>query len=408
MQFAGQSQYTDKMKLLKAYRFRLKPGTDERTAFARFSGCSRFVWNKALSLQKDRLAAGKRLLTYEAMTKEILLWKSQFPFLGEAHSQALQQRLMELDRAAREAFDPKNPKRFPRFKKKYRSISSFRYPQGFRLSGNCVYLPKIGWVPFYKSREIKGTPKNCTVSERGGHWYLSVQTEIAVPDPVHPSSSSVGIDMGKENLVALSTGEKREPVSAFSKLKVRLAMLQRRLARMTKRSNNWKKQKLRIRRLHVRISDMRLDHLHKISHDLCKNHALVVLEDLQVRNMTASAKGTVDAPGKNVKRKSALNRAVLDQGWYELRRQIEYKMRWRGGQTIAVPPAYTSQTCSSCGHVSPQNRPSRSLFYCTRCGHTEDADVNAAKNILRVGHTLLACGSNGVSEPSEAGTVHRR
>ncbi len=176
---------------------------------------------------------------------------------------------------------------------------------------------------------------------------------------------------------------------------------------MVKRSNNWKKQKIKINRLHIRISDMRKDRLHKVSNEVSKNHAVLVLEDLKVKNMSASAKGTVDKPGKNVKRKSALNRSILDQGWYELRRQIEYKMSWRGGQVIFVHPAGTSQTCSCCGHVSPENRPSQALFYCVKCGHTENADVNAAKVILGAGQALLACGSNGASMPSEAGTVHK-
>jgi putative transposase len=173
------------VKLLKAFKFRLKPDDGEIVAFSRFAGCSRLVWNKALSLQKTRLHAGQRMLSYESMASELLFWKKDFPFLQEVHSQPLQQRLMELDRALKEAFDKKNPKRFPIFKKKYKSVSSFRYPQGFKVSGNCVYLPKIGWVPFYKSQDITGTPKNCTVSEHGGHWYVSIQTEAEVPDPVH-------------------------------------------------------------------------------------------------------------------------------------------------------------------------------------------------------------------------------
>ena len=343
----------------------------------------------------------------EALTAELIYWKRQSPFLADVHSQVLQQRLKDLSLAIAAAFDEEDPRDFPKFKKRHKRVLSFRYPQGFKVSGNSVYLSKIGWVPFYKSRDIEGNPKNCTVSEHGGNWYISVQTEQEVHEPVHPSTSAVGIDMGTENLVALSTGEKKEPIFVFKRFSGKLAVMQRRLARMKKRSSNWKKQQLKIQRLHARIAAIRLGHLHEISSSLCKNHALVVLEELPVKNMTASARGTSASPGEQVKQKSALNRSILDQGWSEFRGQLEYKMRWSGGRTIAVPPHYTSQTCSHCGHGSPEDRPSRAMFYCIKCGHTDDADVNAAKNILRAGLARLACGSNGAAIPSEAGTAHR-
>jgi transposase, IS605 OrfB family, central region len=119
------------------------------------------------------------------------------------------------------------------------------------------------------------------------------------------------------------------------------------------------------------------------------------LEDLKVKNMSASAKGTTENPGKNVKAKSGLNRSILDQGWYEFRRQLEYKQQWAGGKLIIVPPANTSLKCSACGHISKANRISQSRFRCTECGHKEHADLNAAKNILSAGQAELACGDIG-------------
>ena len=395
------------MKLIKAYKYRLKTGPHDELILSRFAGCSRFAWNRALSFQKGLLDSGRRCLSYESLTLQLPVWKKEFPFLKDVHSQILQQRLKELCRAIDAALDPKDAREFPKFKKKHKSIASFRYPQGFKLNGNCVFLPKIGWMRFYKSRDIEGTPKNCTVSKRGQHWYVSVQTEMDVAAPMHMSSSFAGADMGVRNTLTMSDGSTYRAAKLSGKMSLKLVAMQRKLSRMVKRSNNWKKQKIKINRLHVRISDMRKDRLHKVSSEVSKNHAVLVLEDLKVKNMSASAKGTVDKPGKNVKRKSALNRSILDQGWYELRRQIEYKMSWHGGQVIFVHPAGTSQTCSCCGHVSPENRPSQALFYCVKCGHTENADVNAAKVILGAGQALLACGSNGASMPSEAGTVQK-
>ena len=395
------------MKLIKAYKYRLKISPHEEVSLAQFSGCTRFVWNLALSFQKELLDAGKRCLSYESLTSLLPLWKKEFPFLKEVHSQILQQRLKELCHALGAAFDPKDPRDFPKFKKKHKSIASFRYPQGFKLEGSRVFLPKIGWMRFYKSRDIDGTPKNLTVSKRGQHWYISIQTETDVVSPAHPAFSIAGADMGIRNTLTLSDGTIYEPADSLKIMASKLAVMQKNLSRMVKRSSNWKKQKKKISRLHVRISDMRKDHTHKISSEVSKSHAVLVLEDLKVKNMSASAKGTISNPGKNVKRKSALNHKILDQGWYELRRQIEYKMSWSGGQVVFVHPANTSRTCSCCGHVSPENRPSQALFYCVQCGHTENADVNAAKVIRGAGQALLACGSNGASMPSEAGTVQK-
>jgi putative transposase len=390
----------------KAYVYRLRfKRPDEASRLHQYAGCCRFVWNKALALQKERLDAGKRCLSYPELAKKLLAWKEEHPFLKEVPSQSLQQRLMDLDKALRDAFDKKSPKRFPVFKKKYRSRESFRYPQGFRIEGKRVFLPKFGWARFFKSREISGRPKNVTVFLRGDHWFISVQTEQDACVPVHPSRTAVGCDFGAVRLVTLSDGSYHMPVNAYKERQDDLAHAQAKLARMTKRSRNFGKQKRLIRNIHIQIADKRIDHLQKISHDLSKNHALVALEDLSVANMTRSAKGTKDAPGRHVKQKAGLNRVILDQGWGTLRRLVEYKTVWRGGMTVFVDPAHTSQECSSCGHVSPENRPSQELFYCKRCGHTSNADENAAKVVLsRVGHTRVACELNGAVMPSEAGT----
>ena len=167
---------------------------------------------------------------------------------------------------------------------------------------------------------------------------------------------------------------------------------QRQLSRKVKFSNNWQKQKRKIQRLHSCIANIRRDYLHKVTTAVSKNHAMIVIEDLKVSNMSKSAAGSVSQPGRNVRAKSGLNRSILDQGWYEMRRQLEYKQLWRGGQVLAVPPAYTSQRCACCGHTAKENRLSQSKFRCQACGYTANADVNGARNILAAGHAVLACG----------------
>ena len=209
-----------------------------------------------------------------------------------------------------------------------------------------------------------------------------------------------------KRILTLSDGTSFLPVPKLDYYERKLVIAQRKLARQIKKSSNWKKQKRVIQNIHLKIADVRLDWLHKLSNHVSKNHALIVLEDLSVRNMSASVKGTVEAPGINVRQKASLSRSILHQGLYELRRQIQYKQDWRGGMTLLVNPAYTSQECSVCGHVSSENRPSQELFYCQRCGHTANADENAAKNVLtRAGHCPAGLVvSNGAVMPSKTGT----
>ncbi|WP_152068955.1 RNA-guided endonuclease InsQ/TnpB family protein, partial [Escherichia coli] len=217
----------------------------------------------------------------------------------------------------------------------------------------------------------------------------------------------VGLDAGVAKLATLSDGTVFEPVNSFHKNQKKLARLQRQLSRKVKFSNNWQKQKRKIQQLHSRIANIRRDYLHKVTTIISKNHAVIVIEDLKVKHMSKSAAGTISQPGRNVRAKSGLNRSILDQGWYEMRRQLEYKQLWRGGQVLAVPPAYTSQRCACCSHTAKENRLSQSKFVCRACGYTANADVNGARNILAAGHAVLACGGMVQSdrplkqEPSE-------
>ena len=202
------------MVIRKAYRFRLRPSKAQESLFRQYAGCRRLAWNKALDLQKKRLGREERTLGYSRLCSVLLGWKQEHPFLAEPPSQALQQVLMDLDRAIRDAFDKKNPKLFPVFKKKGKSIDSFRLPQGFRIEqGNGrIFLPKIGWVRYRNSRRIEGKQKQVTVSRSHDGWYVSVQVEVWLENvPVHPSSSSVGIDRGVTQFAALSDGTIIEP-----------------------------------------------------------------------------------------------------------------------------------------------------------------------------------------------------
>ena len=185
------------------------------------------------------------------------------------------------------------------------------------------------------------------------------------------------------------------------------------MSRKTKFSNNWKKEKAKVQRIHARIGHARRDYLHKATTTISQNHAMVCIEDLQVRNMSKSASGTTKAPGRNVRARSGLNKSILDQGWYEFRRQLDYKLAWNGGQLIAIPPQNTSRTCPCCGQIAKQNRLSPLRFACVECDFKGGADVVGAINFLRAGHARLACaetspaiGASG-QEPTEVTQASR-
>jgi putative transposase len=186
--------------------------------------------------------------------------------------------------------------------------------------------------------------------------------------PVHRSASAVGIDLGVVRFATHSDGKVFEPLNTFKAHQRRLAHHQRRMARRFTFGKNWHKARRKVQRIHARIRHCRLDYLHKVSSAISKNHAMVCMEDLQVRNMSQSATGTVEHPGRNVRAKAALNRSILDQGWDEFRRQLEYKLGWKGGMLIAVPPHHSSQRCPVCGYTAARNRLTQAQFRCRQCG----------------------------------------
>ena len=395
------------MQVKKAFRYELMPKGEHIRKMKQFCGCARFVFNRALAYQKERYEADKSARSsYAKLTGLLPAWKEEWPWLKDCHSQILQQSLKDLESAYRNFFAKRTD--FPKFKRKG-ICDNIRYPQGIKLEqrNKRIYLPKIGWIRYRKSRDITGKIKNVTVSQKAGKWYISVQTEHEITQPIPTVQSAVGIDMGIIRFATLSDGTSYEPLNSFRRHQEALRKAQQSMSRKEKFSSNWKKARLKVQKINSRIADIRKDYLHKISTAISKSHAMVCMEDLQVQNMCGSASGTVESPGKNVRAKSGLNRSILDQGWYEFRRQLEYKLTWRGGILIAVPPQNTSRTCPVCSSVSAENRKTQARFRCVTCGFDENADVVGAINILRAGHARLACEVNDAARSSAAGT-HRR
>ena len=396
------------MQRLQAFKYELVPTGEQQRNMRRFAGSCRFVFNKALALQKERYEQGEKKLGYAGLCKWLTEWRNgpETPWLADAPTHPLQQTLKDLERAYANFFAKRAD--FPRFKKKGQS-DSFRYPDAKQIkldqSNSRVFLPKLGWLRYRSSRQVLGEVKNVTVSLSAGKWHVSIQTEREVEQPI-PNGDAVGIDMGVARFATLSDGTFYAPLNSFRRHETALRKAQRAMSRKTKFSNNWKKAKARVQKIHARIGHARRDYLHKATTTISQNHAMVCIEDLQVRNMSRSAAGTTEQPGKNVRAKSGLNKSILDQGWFEFRRQLDYKLAWSGGHLVAVPPQNTSRTCPCCGHASAGNRQTQARFACLACGFEEHADLVGAINVLRAGHARFACEvSDAVMSPA-AGT-HR-
>jgi putative transposase len=407
---------------LQAYKFELMPDGEQTRGMRRFAGSCRFVYNKALAMQKDNHEAGKKFIGFAGLCKALTGWRQgdETLWLKEAPCHPLQQALKDLERAYKNFFEKRADS--PSFKRKG-SGDSFRYPDPKQIkldqSNDRICLPKLGWLRYRNSRDVLGEVRNVTVSQLGGKWFASIQTQREVETSVsacaHPTATTaIGIDVGIARFATMSDESYIAPLNSFKKHQQRLARYQRRMSRKVKNSRNWKKAKARVQKIHTGIANARKDFLHKITTTISQNHALVCIEDLQVKNMSKSSKGKSEQPGKKVAQKSGLNRAILDQGWGDFRRQLAYKVAWNGGILLAVAPHHTSQTCPACAHVSKHNRQTQAKFLCVDCGYENHADVVGAINVLARGHRVLACGETAQSgrsvkqEPTEATTQNHR
>ncbi|AQR66745.1 cytosine methyltransferase [Aquaspirillum sp. LM1] len=379
------------MQRLQAYKYELMPTGEQQRDMRRFAGSCRFVFNKALALQKERYEQGKKKLGYAGLCKLLTEWRhsTETAWLADAPVHPLQQTLKDLERAYTNFFAKRAD--FPRFKKKGQH-NSFRYPDPKQIkldqANNRLFLPKLGWLRYRNSREVLGAVKNITVSQSCGKWFVSIQTEREIEQPI-PQGGAVGIDMGIARFATLSDGTFHAPLNSFKRHETALRRAQQAMSRKTRFSSNWKKAKSRIQRIHARIGNARRDFLHKATTTISQNHAMVCIEDLQVRNMSKSAAGSPEKPGKQVRAKSGLNKSILDQGWAEFRCQLDYKLAWNGGHLIAVPAQNTSRTCPCCGHVSADNRQMQARFQCVECSFEENADLVGAINILSRGMQRL-------------------
>lgn len=369
----------DSITVRKAFKFKLDATPQQEQQFRQYAGSVRWVYNRMLAQRKEAFQSGLKSPTTNEQIKQLPVLKQQeeTAWLNTVHSQVLQDAVLDLDDAFDRFFKKQCKK--PTFRKKHGKRQSFTFPQGVKVNGDQVWLPKIGWVRFRKSREVEGVIKRATISRKASGWYLSLNCEvqIEVPEPAPITEAhSVGIDLGSIDLVTPSRGEKVTNPRHYRKLERKLRREQRRLSRKQLGSNNRLKQKQRVARLHERIANRRKDCLHQISRRLVDDNQAIFCEDL---NVLGIAKG--------------LGKSVGDASWSELVRQLKYKSEWAGKTFLQIGRYFpSSKLCSECGYKHAELERSARNWICPSCGVVHDRDVNAATNIHREGLAVLAAG----------------
>ena len=364
---------------------------------------ARFVWNLAVEQHAHWRPGRNSAPGYLEQCRQLTQARAAHPWLAQGSQMIQQQALRDFAQAVGAFFDPANPARRPSWRKAGRD-------EGFRIVGRRgkqwdvrrmsrhvgqVWVPKAGWVRFRWSRTVPEGVKSYRVTmDRAGRWHVAF---AAVPEPVPAPGTGevVGIDRGVAVSAALSTGELLQVPGLTVRERNRIRLLQRKLSRARRGSNRRRRVRLAIARLRARETDRRKDWAEKASTDIARRFDVIRVEDLRIGNMTRSARGTAKEPGRNVRAKAGLNREILRSGWGVLERRLQDKAP---GRVEKINAAYTSQTCSGCGHRDPESRESQSRFRCRACGLTINADVNAARNIA-AGHAATARGGDGAARP---------
>ncbi len=388
--------------MFKRITLRLYPNRQQAILLNKNFGCCRFIYNYFLTKRKDYYSRTGKNANYFFMAEKLTQLKreSKYEWLKEVDAVSLQQELKHLETAYANFF--KHGKDFPKFKSKYArqrfTVVSTEQLNRCRvnITGKYLRCNKHGWIKYRGSDSLLEGKRirQITISRSAsGKYYASCLIEVE-EQHVNHDYEACGIDLGvaKPAVIVWKSDKQVKTKIAGLKLKKRLkkrhqqrVWQQRKLARKVKGSNRYKKQRVQVAKAYEREANTRKDYAEKLSNRLTNMFETVVFEDLNLAGMTKSAKGTVEQPGRNVARKRGLNRELLNMAHRQLVLRTEQKAQEKGGRVIHIDPRYTSQTCHKCGCVSRDNRISQAEFECFDCGHADNADRNAALNILRKG-----------------------
>lgn len=365
--------------MLKAYQYRLYPRKSQIAILDQTLEQCRMTYNRVLAIRKDAWEHEQKRIGYYETKKLLPEWKEEYPSLKNIHSQVLQDVVTRVDKAYKAFFrrikSGETPGH-PRFKQ-FGRYDSITYTQsGFELKNQNLILSKIGYIPIITHRSFEGDIKTCTIRKsRTGKWFASITIKTINPPLKTSQKPSVGIDMGITNFITLSNGEKVDNPKFFKRDERILAKAQRRLSKQIKGTLKRKQSVMIVSKIHEHIANCRNDFAHKISRQLVDTYGLISFEDLNIKDMVQN---------------KIYSKSIHDVAWNTLLQMTQSKAEEASCCVVLIPPAYTSQTCSFCGYVDQDNRKSQSKFVCLSCGHSENADVNAAKNILGLGLQSVA------------------
>ena len=351
----------------KGLCYRVYPTPAQEKRLVAWESALRFLWNLALEQRKLGLARPRDERIFPTafdQINQLTELRADLPWLADVPRNVCSQLLVELDKAFQRCF--RRLARAPRFKRKGRDFLGLTepHPKVWRLDGSVLRFPKLGNLKTVVHRSLEGKAKSCTLRREGDQWFVSILCEQEVAEPAPKTEPVVALDRGVRHLVADSEGHLIPNPSHLERSLKRLARAQRVVSRRQKGSKNRQKANARVARLHRTIRRQREHALHELSSTYAKNHGTVIVERLQIANM--------------VQVRSSLARRILDAGWGRFVEMLRYKLAWRGGRLIEVPAAYSSQTCSACGHVDARSRRA-DVFRCGSCGYSDHADLNAAK-----------------------------
>ena len=373
------------MRTVLTHRIELKPNKIQEARFRQCVGTSRFAYNWALA--EWQFEAGEKPNEAALRRQFNALKPVEFPWILDLPKAVPQQAIKNVGRAYQRFFQKKS--KFPRFKRRgvHDSARLDNGPGAFTFEGQRIRLPKIGWVRMREEVRFEGKPLSATLSRDANRWFISIPVEMKRPEPVCESPAPVGIDLGVSTALTLSTGEKIDSPKPLKKDLQRMKRRSRQHSRKQKGSANRRKSAARLVKLHARIAYIRQDFLHKTTTELTQRFGLIGIEDLNVKGMMANA---------------TLSRAISDIGFYEFRRQLEYKTALSGGTVVVVDRWFpSSKTCSACGGYHESMPLSVREWTCAHCGAEHDRDVNAALNIQREALATVswtgshACGEEG-------------
>jgi transposase len=375
-------------------RYRLIPASAQEAVLRDHCAQARYVWNLAVEQHAHWRPGRAGAPGYLEQCRQLTAARAGYDWLRAGSQMVQQQALRDFTQAMAAFFDQANPAGRPNWRKAgldegFR-IVALKRGQVRRLSRKTgeVWVPKTGWIRFRWSRAVPAGVKSYRVTmDRAGRWHVAFAA-IPAPVPAPGNGQAVGIDRGVAVSAALSTGELLHVPGLTGRERNRLRRLERKLARAKRGSGRRGRVRLALARLKARETDRRKDWVEKASTDIARRFDLIRVEDLQIPNMTRSAKGTAQDPGRSVRQKAGLNRGIRRSGWGLLVRRLQDKAP---GRVEKINPAFTSQRCSACGQVDPKSRESQAVFWCTACGYACHADVNAARNIA-AGHAVTARG----------------